>query len=432
MPASFPPRHRPMGPAAAAWLPHRQLAWGLVGALALAVSGCGGSGGDCPDRYADRDGDGFGDRSVRVEDCDEKGVLNASDCDDGNPEVFPGQVEQCNDRDDDCNGLADDVDPEELTVQQPRFLDADADGYGSGNPWSGCGQPPPLYTATNGLDCDDGAPQQHPGAEERCNDRDDDCNGVADDNPVDQLAFYFDRDGDGYGASGSVAFACSSEQLDANEQGYDTNYYYQYYGLDGTWVPQGGDCSDTNQAVHPGAVESCNGVDDDCDGAIDEEPDLLRLGWYDRDGDGFGGEPVELCVVDVFVTDPDSNQAVFVSSVGNDCDDDNLDVLPGAVELCNGVDDDCDGAIDDQDVSRSTFGQDPWHLDRDGDGFGDPATAVWQCTRPTPTATTDRSDCNDDDDQVSPDGSEVCNQLDDDCDGHVDDLDDSLVGGPCL
>ncbi|MEI8153832.1 MAG: putative metal-binding motif-containing protein, partial [Hyphomicrobiales bacterium] len=96
------------------------------------------------------------------------------------------------------------------------------------------------------------------------------------------------------------------------------------------------DCDDHDAESHPGAVESCNGRDDDCDGAIDE--DVSGSIWYwDADLDGYGGtsDKVSGC----------SAPPGYVAANG-DCDDANASVRPGATEACNGADDDCDGRID--------------------------------------------------------------------------------------
>jgi hypothetical protein len=74
-----------------------------------------------------------------------------------------------------------------------------------------------------------------------------------------------------------------------------------------------GDCNDSDPAIHPGAVEICNGVDDNCDGRIDE--------GFDQDGDGF-------------------------TTCAGDCDDGNPAIHPGAAEACNGIDDNCNGTVD--------------------------------------------------------------------------------------
>src|SRR5262249_30042655 len=105
----------------------------------------------------------------------------------------------------------------------------------------------------------------------------------------------------------------------------------------------------------PGRAEACNGVDDDCNGVVDDAGPALP--WYpDADGDGYGASDAEQdapCAPDGAV------------AVGGDCDDGDASVNPAAAQLaCAGVDQDCDGVVDD--LGDPTT----WYPDADGDGHG--------------------------------------------------------------
>jgi hypothetical protein len=143
-------------------------------------------------------------------------------------------------------------------------------------------------------DCDDTEAAAHPGADERCDGIDNDCDGQIDeDDAIDQSIFFSDLDGDGYGTADSPITACSQPE---NTVGDDT------------------DCDDTNIGVHPGAIEVWyDGIDSDCAGDVDD----------DRDGDGFAGGPD-----------------------GSDCDDEEPLAYPLAEEVCgDGIDNNCDGSL---------------------------------------------------------------------------------------
>ena len=144
----------------------------------------------------------------------------------------------------------------------------------------------------------------------------------------------------------------------------------------GQYLPDGGD--DGDAAVHPGAAEVCNGVDDDCDALVDEG--LTVRSYLDADGDSYGdaATPVDACGVPAgYVLD------------STDCDDSRADVFPGAPELCDGVDQDCDGVVDggcddNSDVSRPPpAGTDPapWNCStatgRGGTGSGAGVFPAW-------------------------------------------------------
>ena len=108
-----------------------------------------------------------------------------------------------------------------------------------------------------------------------------------------------------------------------------------------------------------------------------------------------------------------------------DCDDDDPAVNPGAQEICNGIDDDCDGAADIEDPDVE--GTSSWPVDSDGDGFGDPTLFADGCSQPEGTAD-NTDDCDDRSSDVNPNADELCDGIDNDCDGDVDADDSDPVG----
>ncbi|MCC6725909.1 MAG: hypothetical protein IT258_15480, partial [Saprospiraceae bacterium] len=169
------------------------------------------------------------------------------------------------------------------------------------------------------------------------------------------------------------------------------------------------DCDDSNGGINPAATEVCNGVDDDCDGDIDESGAAAT--WYaDADGDTYG--------------DPLVSQMACAAPMGyvandDDCDDSNGGINPAATEVCNGVDDDCDGSTDEG--VQLTF-----YADTDGDTYGDPLVSQMACAAPMGYVAND-NDCDDSNGGINPAATEVCNGVDDDCDGFMDTADPGLL-----
>ena len=155
-----------------------------------------------------------------------------------------------------------------------------------------------------------------PAPAEVCDGLDNDCDGEIDTDATDGPTRYFDADGDGYGDPATATVMCVATP---------------------GWVDNGLDCDDTDEDINPGADEICDGVDNNCNGEIDETGAALSF-FADGDGDGFGdsGDVTTSCVA----------PAGYVAD-SSDCDDTRDFVYPGATETCNGLDDDCDGDIDD-------------------------------------------------------------------------------------
>ncbi len=161
------------------------------------------------------------------------------------------------------------------------------------------------------------------------------------------------------------------------------------------------DCNDDDGTVHAGATEICDGIDNDCDGSVDE--DVTQEFFRDADGDGFG---------DSENTEWACERPTGYVPNGNDCDDALADAYPGNTEICDGIDNDCNGTIDDSVLHT-------YYADTDGDGYGDPENAQDACAQP-PGFVTDDSDCDDTTAQAFPGNLEICDEIDNNCDGRVD------------
>ncbi|MBK9371420.1 MAG: hypothetical protein IPN01_34855 [Deltaproteobacteria bacterium] len=312
----------------------------------------------------------------------------------------------------------------ELPTADSGADDSEADDSGaddSGGPTDEDGDGSPAEE-----DCDDADPSSYPGAEERCDDRDNDCDGEIDEEAVDPSAWYTDTDADGYGA-GEPILACDApegaaavaEDCDDNDARFnpgaeetdcaDPNDYncdgsVGYADGDGDGFAACQECDDGDAAINPSAEEICDSRDNNCDGSIDEG--VTTTYYQDLDGDGHGDAdyPVEACEA------PEGYAAA-----ATDCDDLDAAVSPDAAEICDDVDNDCDGVIDPE---TSEDAQD-WYNDSDGDGFGDPDAMTRACEAPS-GAVLDSADCDDADAAVNPDGVEICDGQDNDCDGRVD------------
>jgi hypothetical protein len=329
--------------------------------------------------YADVDGDGFGDPDGAAESCDESEgyVLVGNDCDDSDPDSYPAAAERCDERDNDCDGEID----EDVTTS--FYADADGDGYGDPAASVEDCDPEDGYTADD-TDCDDTNPDAYPDAEEVCDEADNNCDGIVDEGVT--TTFYTDTDGDQYGLADDTTEACA---------------------LPTGYAADPGDCDDTTADVSPAVEEVCNAIDDNCDGSIDEG--VTTTFYADADGDGFGdrSDSTEAC-----------DQPTGTVSDDTDCDDTESAANPGEAEVCDEIDNDCDGTVDEDDASDAAT----WYADGDGDGFGDVDDSTASCTQPTGYVS-DETDCDDTDSTISPDGEEVCNDADDDCDGTIDEDD---------
>ena len=292
------------------------------------------------------------DGATGYDDVDSDGWAACEECDDGNAAIFPGASEGVGDGvDQDCDGA------------ETCFVDADGEGH----------RPDPTATvASTDEDCSDLGEAEGTAATDDCDDSDATVMPGAVEVPADSVdqdcdgaeTCYTDLDDDGYRDDSTTLASGDSDCSDAGEA----------LGTDPV-----GDCNDSDDAYHPGASETeCEDANDyNCDGST---------GLYDSDGDGFGA-----C---------------------EECDDGNASVTPGAIEVCNGLDDDCSGDIDDNAADGIEL-----HADNDGDMYGHPKAAGVSCTS-IPGYVTNGDDCDDGRSDVHPGGNDLPDDgIDQDCDG---------------
>lgn len=361
---------------------------------------------------ADNDGDGYGE---------------TVDCDDTDEDVNPGEDELCaNGIDDDCDDLIDDADGS--ANRGDYCYDGDQDGWcedydGDGEIGDGdiallCDSSDSnaeiIADQTGGssdnvsnyievvygsapdydfpeADCDDEDVNTYPDAPEVCDGADNDCDAstVSDESSLMDW-FYADTDSDGYGDATMSEFVCEAS----------TGY-----------VSDDTDCDDGNIDVNPGASESCNEVDDNCDGSTDEG--VTSTFYADADSDGYGDASMS--------EDACSASAGYVSD-NTDCDDINAARNPGATEVCDmdDTDEDCDGLADDFDPEGDASGMTNWYTDFDVDGYAG-TFSMTSCDDMTGLLSETSDDCDDSDASINPSAEEVCDGVDNDCDASTDD-----------
>ena len=342
------------------------------------------------DEGCDDDQDGFCDVKMAIVGTPAICSQGGKDCDDLNAALSPGAKEICgNSVDDNCDGVTDaGKDPKDCINY---FTDADKDGFGTGNAACLCA-PDGNLTSTNNKDCNDADALVSPGKPEQCNNKvDDNCNGVQDEeDAIGCEPWYTDPDGDGYGA-GDKEQAC----LCGGNQTYTTN--------------KGGDCKPNDPEINPGAKEVCNGVDDNCKNGVDELGAKGCIVYYaDKDGDGIGDTALSKCLC--------KSEAPYTATAKGDCDDTKPEAKPGAPEVCDGFDNDCNGQVDEMGADGCKV----YYIDKDGDKFGSPASAACLCALGGDYNVTKGGDCADDDKAVYPGAQEFCDGLDNNCNNSVD------------
>ncbi len=251
---------------------------------------------------------------------------------------------------------------------QTWYKDSDDDGYSDGTTdTASCVRPTGYKTAAeltaNTGDCNDNDPTINPVAQEVCDGGDNNCDGQIDEGV--KTTYYADTDSDGHGDPNNSSEDCTQPS------GYVT---------DNT------DCNDNDANEHPGQT------------------------WYnDSDDDGYSDGTLDTASCG---RPTGYKTAAELTAITGDCDDGNSSINPDEVEVCDDVDNNCDGQIDEG--LKTTF-----YEDSDGDGYGNPGSPFDACSQPSGYVA-NSGDSDDADPAINPDALEICDGIDNNSNGQID------------
>ncbi len=255
-------------------------------------------------------------------------MLPDFDCDDADVNTYPAAAEVCDGMDNDCDAS---TIMDEAAMVMPWYADMDNDAFGDALDMVESCDMPMGYVADD-TDCDDADANTYPGAPEFCDGLDNDCDAsTMPDEAAMVTPWYADMDNDAFGDALDMVESC---------------------GMPMGYVADDTDCDDDNAAVNPDAAEVCDemNVDEDCDVMPDDEDGSVDasgfMQWYsDEDGDSFAGTDAGMSC----------DGAPGLSLLNDDCNDAVEDINPDAIEVEDGVDNDCDDEIDGADPSVTCF-----------------------------------------------------------------------------